>query len=431
MTLSGFLSVFVITTAVFPSLFFEKALATSKRVVATDAAELDLDQDNELSFDESQNETKSSEANQKSTPQRMKKNMTKNTVQPVISNKNTEGDFAPIDDNGQIADKAPSQNALVPSRAQNTPELQRARKAFQDKKYSEAESLFWKNIEKLSLADMKMMMYASDRQGKTIEAIKAAQLILGKTRGDADAYTMIGKSHAEKTTQKDSEKLAIENLKKAIEVNPKFEPAYLAFAAFYEKKIKILEGKMQNKKRSYYELRLLYQEMSEQFPKKPQYASLVCKIDALDEQLDQAKESCRKAMLVNPKDPMGYVYMGIAYQKAKEDDEAKRLLSGAVKRFKNSDLASLSWAQYLESQGNFVDAYNFFKSATTLSQQNVDAWTGVARTAMQIGKEEDSYQAFKKACGLNSRAAGVALRKSYGYAKTMRAQFELLEESCH
>ncbi|MFN8945351.1 MAG: tetratricopeptide repeat protein, partial [Pseudobdellovibrionaceae bacterium] len=244
------------------------------------------------------------------------------------------------------------------------------------------------------------------------------------------AYTMIGKSHAEKTIQKDSEKIAIENLKKAIEISPKFEPAYLALATFYEKKIRVLDKRMQNKKKNYYELRLLYQEMAEKFPKKPQYQAQVCKIDALDEQLDHAKDSCRKAMIGNPKDPTGYVYMGIAHQKAKENDEAKRLLSGAVKRFKRSDLANLSWANFLESQGNVVDAYSYFKTVTEINPETADGWSGLARTGMQLSKEDESMQAFRKACSLNPQQAGIDLRKSLGYAKKLRGQLELLEESC-
>ncbi len=404
MTLSGFSWIFVMGITFISCLFSQGALAQYQRDPASEEEELDLDQESSTELppgpDDSQIAT---------------------------------GIYSPKAKVKAEPEEAKVQKKPLPSvqiKESNDPEVRLARTAFKMKKYDEAERLFWKHVEKLTLFEMKMMMYSSDRVGKSSDAIKAAKLILGRVGDDADAYTLIGKMHAQKTIQKDSEKLAIENLKRAIEVNPKFEPAYLALTAFYEKKIKQMESRKQNKKKNYYELRILYQEMAEKFPQKPQYQSQVCKIDALDEQLELAKESCKLAMVKSPKDPIGFVYMGIAQQKAKNDDEAKRLLSSSVKRFKNSDLANLSWAAYLETNGNFIDAYNFFKAAAVINPQSGEAWAGVARTGIQLSKEDESLQAFRKACGLAPQEAGVDLRKAIGTAKKIRGKLELMEESC-
>ena len=396
-----------------PCFFSQEGQAQYRRQMASEEEELDLDQESTSQLQPGPDDSQ--------------------IATPFSSPKKSSSDqFVPIGDDVENVTEKPKQNATTEKtkESSNHPEVRLAKTAFKMKKYEEAERLLWKHVEKLTVLEMKMMMYASEKAGKTSDALKAAKLILGRVGDDADAYTMIGKSHAQKTTQKDSEKLAIENLKKAIEVNPKFEPAYLALTAFYEKKIKLMEQRKQSKKKNYYELRLLYQEMAEKFPQRPQYQSQVCKIDALDEQLELAKESCRQAMMKNPKDPIGFVYMGIAQQKAKNDDEAKRLFSSAVKRFKNSDLANLSWASFLESKGNFIDAYNFYKTASEINPQSGEGWSGVARTGMQLSKEDESLQAFRKACGLSPQEAGVDLRKALGQAKKIRTQLELMEESC-
>lgn len=321
-------------------------------------------------------------------------------------------------------------SAQKPSPPDKTSGVQQAKRAYAAGDFKKAEELFWKNIVHLDLMDLKLLMRSAEKNKHYDESLKAAELVLAKNEGDEEALTMIGEFHSRKTSQKDSNQLAIDHFKKAIESNSKYQPAYEALIRHYEARIDHLDKLKQDKQKNYYELRILYQDMLKVFGERADHLSALCRINTLDAQLDQAQEVCLKAIEKNKADPQPYVYLGLAFRQAQDADEAKKYLRFASSRFTKSELAQVTWADFLEEQKDYIQAYKHYLDATVINDKSGDAWRGVGRNAIQINKADEAYNAFQKACGYDPKSAAPDLRRALLLVKTDRSRLMRLAESC-
>ena len=315
----------------------------------------------------------------------------------------------------------------VSSRPQALVEAQMAYKAGD---FVKAEALYWKSIEHLKILDLRYLMRSSEKNKNYEESLKAANLILSQLENDEEALTFIGKYHSRRTSQKNSNQLAIEHFKRAIEANPKYQPAYEALIRHYESRMLEQEKLKQSKQKNYYELRILYQDMLTVFGERPEHLTALCKVNSLDAQLDQAQEICKKAIAKDKNAVTAYVYLGKAYSQAQDDVNARKYLSTAAEKFKGSDIAQVAWGEFLESQKNYIQAYKAFDQGTQANPKSGDAWRGFARAALQLNKHEEGFSSFKKACDLDPQSTAIDLRRAILGSNEKKLRLSSLAESC-
>lgn len=305
-----------------------------------------------------------------------------------------------------------------------------AQKAYEAGDFPKAEALYWKNIEHLKLPDLRLLMRSAEKNKNYDESLKAANLVLSQIENDEEALTFIGKFHSRRTSQKNSNQLAIEHFKRAIDSNPRYQPAYEALIQHYESRMLEQEKLKQSKQKNYYELRILYQDMLQVFGDRPEHLTALCKVNSLDAQLDQAQEVCKKAIEKDKNSATAYVFLGKAYSQAEDVENARRYFSIAAEKFKSSDTAQVAWGEFLESQKDYIRAYKAFDLGTQANPKSADAWRGFARTALQLNKIDEGYNAFRKSCDLDPKSTAVDLRRAILSSKDKRIRLSSLVESC-
>jgi hypothetical protein len=308
--------------------------------------------------------------------------------------------------------------------------LVEAQKAYDGGDFLKAEAMYWKNIEHLKMPDLRNLMRSSEKNKNYDESLKSANLILSQLENDEEALTFIGKYHSRRTSQKNSNQLAIDHFKRAIEANPKYQPAYEALIQHYENRMLEQEKLNQSKQKNYYELRILYQDMLMVFGERPEHLIALCKVNSLDAQLDQAQDICKRAINKDKNAVTAYVYLGKAYFQAQDEENAKKYLSIAAEKFKNSDIAQVAWGEFLESQKDFIRAYKAFNLGTQANPKSGAAWRGLGRAAVELNKNEEGFSAFKKACDLDPKSTAIDLRRAILGSKDKKIRFSSLAESC-
>ncbi len=216
---------------------------------------------------------------------------------------------------------------------------------------------------------------------------------------------------------------ALESLKTALELNPKYQPAYEKLAQMYEQK------------KNPYELRILYQDMLEKIGRKPPFLNKLCEINTTqDYQEDQALFYCKQAITKDPKTPENYVYLGIIQKNGGSDEEAKKTLRAAANAHSKSEFAQYTYANLLDEQKNYVEAAKYYQKCTEADKASARCWIGAARMNFEIHKYEQALEAFKKSCALDRKNA-VSFRKASNALKSQKdsiwvKQYEKASEGC-
>ncbi|MEN0057657.1 MAG: tetratricopeptide repeat protein [Bdellovibrio sp.] len=280
--------------------------------------------------------------------------------------------------------------------------------------------LLWKHVDKIDRAGFILLAKAHEKRKESAEMVRALNLLLGKNEKDPEALTLMGNAlQMQKKTQD-----ALENYKKAIEINSRYEPAYNGLIDLYEKR----------NPPNLYELRILYQDMTEQIGQRPQYLRRLCEINTLDDTYEAAITVCKEALVKDPKTADAHVYLGVAYKATGDDKKAEATLKKAAHDFPKSELAQYHYAKVLEEKKNFVDAMRFFKVGTDADPQAARSWLGLATTSFEIRKYDVSLIAYTKACKLDKKNA-AAFRKATTTLRNQRnsqwsEKFENASESC-
>lgn len=223
-----------------------------------------------------------------------------------------------------------------------------------------------------------------------------------KFKGDKEIATELGRTQF--ALNKEREAKAI--LKDVIDLNPKYEPAYLAMAEIYEKR--------KNK----YELRMLYQDLVTNVGEKPIYLVKLCDLSTKEGLYELSFKHCERAMSLNPKEPLNYVNIATAYNQTGQSAKADSYFKKAADSFSRSEMAQASYALFLDDNKNYVVSYPYWKKATLADPQSSRAWAGLAFSSLEIQKFADSISAFEKLCEVD-KDAERQLRRAAGQLKTM------------
>lgn len=274
--------------------------------------------------------------------------------------------------------------------------------------FSNAQKLIDRLSPKVESLDRKELMNlgkAYSQVGNHNAAIKIFTAALAKNSKDIEAKTHIG---AELLKLKNDTE-ALEVLKEALTWNKKYVPAYRQLIKYY------------NDKDNKYELRLIYQDMVQHLGERTEFLTELCYLTTMDGLYDLSARYCQQSMVKDPKNPRNHVYWGLTLHQTGKAEEAKRVLKRSADQFKKSYLAQFTWAQQLEEQKNFVEAYNYFKAAVAADNKNSAGHLGLAQSAFEIQKYEEALNAFQSACALD-RGTLPHVRKATNSLRNMREE---------
>lgn len=216
-------------------------------------------------------------------------------------------------------------------------------------------------------------------------------MLTGKNPKDFEAHYLTGNAYL---LQKKS-KQAMESYKQAVEINPKFEPAYTALISFYEKR----------DTPNLYELRIIYQDMLKAFGPKPNLLSKLCQVNTEDGVYEPAIFSCKDAIVKDKQNPNPYVYLALAYKGTGETAKYEEELKKAATKFPQAEIAQYHYGKLLEDQKNFIEAMKYYKAATDSDSNSSRSWLGLATSSFEVKKYDIAHPAFKKACQLDQKMA--------------------------
>lgn len=273
-------------------------------------------------------------------------------------------------------------------------------------------------IETLSRAEIIKLSRAYSVLNQHLLAIKTLNIGLSKKPTDFEVLTLRG----EQEILADKPNEALSTLKSSLELNPKYEPAFLLIVQIYEKR------------KNRYELRLVYQDMVQKLGEKELYLEKLCEITALDGLYDLSLEYCRKGVAKFSRSDVFPNFLGVTLMETGKSTEADGVFKKAATQFPLSQLIHITYADYLIKRKDFVLAYNYYTTASLVDEKNYDAQIGLARAALEIQKYQESIDAFRAACNLKKEAT-VEIRKAQAQLKIQKKtqveqDFKKLLDSC-
>lgn len=298
--------------------------------------------------------------------------------------------------------------------------LSQAQKVQKESGDKAALDLLWKNSEKLQRPEYLFMALILTKQRNFKDVLKVSELALAKNSQDAEFLTFQGKAYLE--TQKDNKKLekAQESLRAAIEINPKFEPAYLILDDYYERQDKLYLA--QKKPQRFLQTRrLLYEDLIEHLGTKHLYLAKLCEINTLDGVNGQATTYCKRALELKKDDIPSQLHLAQVYIQTGEKEEALKILTLVTSGKSPSAQAYEAHGQFLEAEKNFSDAYIQYKACISRFQNADDCRRGLATSAVSLKKWDEAYASFQTLCR-KSRKWSTSVRKASMTARDLGAR---------
>lgn len=280
-----------------------------------------------------------------------------------------------------------------------------------------ATRLLWQHVEKLDRAGMILLIQTHQDREEWNDVVRAANLLIAKNQKDEEALTYLGNAQFKRRKIDDAK----DALKKALEINKMYQPAYETLGRIYEK--------------NPYEQRLLYQDMVETFGPKPAFLTKLCAINTVDGENEQGQQVCRQAVESDAQIPENHVNLGLIARQKGEPERAEKLLKAAADRFPRSEYAQYENAASLESAKNYVDAYKYYDRCIAADAKSERCLVGLGNTSIQIRKYDRAYEAFKVICRTAGRKYGATVRRAAHSINQRKEEswalkFEQLAERC-
>ncbi|MFS4458861.1 tetratricopeptide repeat protein [Bdellovibrio sp. HCB2-146] len=312
--------------------------------------------------------------------------------------------------------------ATAPTTSQVKPlsTLQTAQDLFNKGEYAKTTTLLWGNIDQLDRQGLLLLVKAHEKKKEPGDMARAANILIGKNEKDFEAHTFLGSAFLMQKKTKD----AIESYKRALELNSKYEPAYMGLANIFEMR----------EPPNLYELRALYQDMIDNIGPRPVYLSKMCEISAKDSTCELAIRSCKEAIQKDTSIASNHVYLAVCLKATGEENAANETFKKTAAKFKNSEVAQYHYAKVLEEQKNYIDAMKFYKAATEADAKAARSWLGLATTSFEIRKFDVALIAYKNACKFDKKTA-AAFRKATTILRNSQnsewsGKFESASENC-
>lgn len=299
-------------------------------------------------------------------------------------------EFADFEEELSLADSNPKpivkNTSLIVTKAQEH---------FDKKEYDKTTTLLWQNIEKIDRSGMILLAHAHEQKKEPDQMVKVLTMLISKNPKDFEAHALLGSAYAIKNKKPDM----LESYKAALEINSKYEPAYIGLIKYYEEK------------NNYYELRALYQDMIDKIGAKPTYLAKLCEVNTKDHTFEAAIRVCKDAIKKDNNIADNYVYLGLSQKGTDDDKGALITFKNAAARFPKSEFALFTYAKELEEAKNYVESFKYYKAAASAQDTSARAWLGIGMTSMELQKLDIALVGFKKACKFDRKNA-AAFRKA-------------------
>lgn len=184
---------------------------------------------------------------------------------------------------------------------------------------------------------------------------------------------------------------ATESYRKAIQIKPQVEMAYLGLLSMFKKR------------ENNYESQLIVNDLIKRFGRKPQYLNELCRIFTEEAYLDQAIATCKEASEKSPKEDDNIANLVQCYLDSENNEEAEKNLKQAVFKFSKSLRIHLMAASFYFDQNNFSVANRHFLTASKIDNNSHNALLGLARTFYLISNYKESLYYYEKACHVDSK----------------------------
>lgn len=255
------------------------------------------------------------------------------------------------------------------------------------------------NLDKAALLILRDA-YGAD--GRTLDSIRALQNALLLDKQDMKLHIELADLYLSIKNMED----AIDQLRSAIGVNPKYEESYSKLLAIYldkEKKTEAIE---------------LVKDMAKQFGAKPKYLNHLCHLNTDHGLLDDAVNYCLQAVAQDELLADNHVYLGLAYTYKGNEEQGSKIIEKAARQFPQSQLAAKSAGKLNEDKKNFVAAQKLFSTCVKYHPRSFECLIGLARSAFETGEFQTSLTAFVKSCVVNKSDTSTSFRAAAAKIKS-------------
>ena len=226
----------------------------------------------------------------------------------------------------------------------------------------------------------------------------------------AEAYLKAANVQPDPEKNADLTTNAIQQLRKILQNQPKYKPAFDRLLAT------LLTAKKHN------EARELLTEGISKFGERPDLYRDLCRLNSTDGFLDEAVSACRDAIRLAPTFPDNYVYLVQSLHDQKEPMQAERTIVNAAKRFPKAEFVQWAAGTLFLRKKNFPVAARYFTAAVAADAKSNRAEFGLAQAMYESGDPLGSLNHYIKACAAgeqavidNFLAAGGKLKQSGNY----------------
>lgn len=185
---------------------------------------------------------------------------------------------------------------------------------------------------------------------------------------------------------------AVEILRSMIKRQPKRKAPYLKLFDIFEKT------------KNAYEIRTLLADMANIFSSDAEVISKLCQYYAQGGFLEQAADSCTKAITLNNSIPENHAYLAITRKNMKSPELADKIVKQGAKQFPKSELMQFTAGSFAEEEKNWESAYRYYKTCSKFHKDSDRCQRGLAVTAFELKRYKEALPAFTKSCQKDPQA---------------------------
>lgn len=208
---------------------------------------------------------------------------------------------------------------------------------------------------------------------------------------------------------------AIEELRKAININPGFKPAHDTLLSIFIK--------ADNR----YEARETLQEMIKKFGKRPELMNIQCRLLSIDGFNKQAITECQQAVLTSAQFPDNYIYLAQSLKDSDQEGESEKTLLHAARKFPKSEFVQWATGQLYLRKQNYPVAQKYFLKASAADAKSSRALFGLGESTVELGNYAEALDYYERACkidpnlrdGILTAAAKLRQKKEESWAKKL------------
>lgn len=273
-----------------------------------------------------------------------------------------------------------------PNNAQARAQLALAYERKRD--YQEMVDVLAPHKDKVGRSGLLLLARAYQKLKRPNEEIGTLELVNARYPKDASLITELAAAQARSSKRE----VAIATYYQAIETKKNYIPAYEGLLNELEKS------------ESRQEARDVLSDMMKKFGKKGKWLSRMCTLYAADAFLEKSVETCKEAIKKDPENPSNPVHLATTYREQEKPEEAKKILVKAALKIRKSEPVQSALGAYFTEKKNYVDAYRWYKAGVKTDPKSYDAQLGLAMSALELQKMDESLKAFVAACAIDRKA---------------------------